>query len=299
VTGTLLEVKGLHARSFTRDGVAQAVNGLFYRYEDVGRPDGGKNVAPLIGSLIPRPSDRTAEGVLCWAGRDLLRRNRKGPEQIWGNGIGAVEPACMIPLVPVFAVLKRPKTEDIPAAQSRMVGDDLHRPASAARPGGVIARALARPSSSSFADPSALAGGAAVHVPIPEVPSGSVVPLWAALVSGLAIKGSVGGSSREGVLPRGCQKGAAGIPAVLERWSLAVRTGAGVPGSRPGAPDSRSVLPAWRAASAEREYPMSEGGDDAPILDERAGRECGPFPRAASGYGNGSCRTVESFLSQP
>lgn len=77
MTGTLLEVKRRHARSFTQGSVAKVVNGFSYRHEDVSQSDGGKSVAPLTGSLIPRPSDRTTEGVLCWAGRDLLKRHRE------------------------------------------------------------------------------------------------------------------------------------------------------------------------------------------------------------------------------
>src|SRR3954469_24113810 len=89
----LLEVRDLHVEFRTRDGVAQAVNGVDYTVDEgetlavLGESGSGKSVtAQAIMGILDVPPGRITGGQVLFKGRDLLtlkeeeRRKVRGAE---------------------------------------------------------------------------------------------------------------------------------------------------------------------------------------------------------------------------
>ena len=108
---TLLEVKGLATRFYTRDGVVHAVNGIDFSLERgetlgvVGESGCGKSVSVLsMLQLIPQPPGRIVGGEVLFDGLDLLQMSNEEIRHIRGNRIAMVFQDPMTSLDPVLTI---------------------------------------------------------------------------------------------------------------------------------------------------------------------------------------------------
>jgi oligopeptide transport system ATP-binding protein len=108
---TLLQVKDLTTRFYTRDGVVNAVNGISYNMEEgevlgvVGESGCGKSVHALsIMRLIPDPPGRIDKGEVWFDGRDLLKVSAEEMRRIRGSEIAMVFQDPMTSLNPVYTI---------------------------------------------------------------------------------------------------------------------------------------------------------------------------------------------------
>jgi oligopeptide/dipeptide ABC transporter ATP-binding protein len=107
----LLDVRDLHTRFLTDEGVARAVNGVSFRVDPgervalVGESGSGKSVTALsLMRLIDPPAGRIVRGSVLFRGRDLLRLSEREMRSIRGGEIGMIFQDPMSSLDPVFTV---------------------------------------------------------------------------------------------------------------------------------------------------------------------------------------------------
>jgi oligopeptide transport system ATP-binding protein len=107
----LLEVKGLHTKFFTVDGVVNAVNGISYCVDRgeclaiVGESGSGKTVGVLsILRLIQSPPGRIVGGQIIFKGDDLLKLSDGALRSVRGRAISIVFQDPMTSLNPVMKV---------------------------------------------------------------------------------------------------------------------------------------------------------------------------------------------------
>ena len=107
----LLEVRDLHTRFFTREGVVRAVDGVTFSVEVgktlgiVGESGCGKSVTALsIMGLIPRPPARIVEGSVNFDGRDLTKFSERQLEDVRGRQIAMIFQDPMTSLNPTLRI---------------------------------------------------------------------------------------------------------------------------------------------------------------------------------------------------
>jgi oligopeptide transport system ATP-binding protein len=107
----LLDVRNLHTRFRTSEGVIQAVDGISFTVEAgetvaiVGESGSGKSVSMLsVQRLLPPNGGRVEEGEVWFRGKDLLRLDRKAMRKINGAGIGMIFQDPMSSLNPLLSV---------------------------------------------------------------------------------------------------------------------------------------------------------------------------------------------------
>jgi oligopeptide transport system ATP-binding protein len=107
----LLDLTNLVTRFYTEDGVVHAVNGISYTLEAgetlgvVGESGCGKTVHALsILRLIPSPPGKIEDGVVQFAGRDLLKISEREMRHVRGAEIAMVFQDPMTSLNPVHTV---------------------------------------------------------------------------------------------------------------------------------------------------------------------------------------------------
>jgi len=108
---TLLEVKNLTTRFYTKDGVVKAVNGISYSLDEggtlgvVGESGCGKSVHALsIMRLIQIPPGKIERGEVLLNGRDLLKVSEAEMRHVRGAEIAMVFQDPMTSLNPVFTI---------------------------------------------------------------------------------------------------------------------------------------------------------------------------------------------------
>ncbi len=108
---TLLEIKNLHVRYETTDGVVKAVNGtnLILRQGEtlglVGETGAGKTtIAKSIMQLIPSPPGIISEGEILFDGKDILKASKREMRRIRGQEISMIFQDPMSSLNPVLTV---------------------------------------------------------------------------------------------------------------------------------------------------------------------------------------------------
>ena len=108
---TLLEVKNLTTRFYTKDGVVKAVNDISYSLEEggtlgiVGESGCGKSVHALsIMRLIQIPPGKIERGEVLLSGRDLLKVSEAEMQHVRGAEIAMVFQDPMTSLNPVFTI---------------------------------------------------------------------------------------------------------------------------------------------------------------------------------------------------
>ncbi len=108
---TLLEIKDLHVRYETADGVVKAVNGadLIVRQGKtlglVGETGAGKTtIAKSIMQLIPPQSGIIGNGEILFDGKDLIKANKREMRHIRGQDISMIFQDPMSSLNPVLTV---------------------------------------------------------------------------------------------------------------------------------------------------------------------------------------------------
>jgi oligopeptide transport system ATP-binding protein len=132
----VLDVRGLKTVFRTRGGEVHAVNDVSFAPapgELAGR--GGRKRIGQVGDddvadrpVCPRPRPKSAAARCCWAGRDLLKLDRRELRQVRGAKVGFVFQDPMTSLNPVFTVgmqimepLRKHKGLDKAAAEPRAV----------------------------------------------------------------------------------------------------------------------------------------------------------------------------------
>jgi oligopeptide transport system ATP-binding protein len=108
---SLLDVRDLEVRFFTRDGVVHAVNGVSFQLNEgetlgiVGESGSGKSVTMLsILRLIPQPPGRITRGQVLFQGVDLLKLDEADIRRIRGSKIAMVFQDPMTSLNPVLTI---------------------------------------------------------------------------------------------------------------------------------------------------------------------------------------------------
>ena len=130
---TILEVKNLKTRFYTRDGVVKAVNGISYSVNRgevtaiVGESGSGKSVGVLSAlRLIPEPPGKIESGQALLEGVDLLTLPKEELRKRRGNTIAMVFQDPMTSLNPVLTI-GRQMTESILAHQDVSRKEARHR----------------------------------------------------------------------------------------------------------------------------------------------------------------------------
>jgi oligopeptide transport system ATP-binding protein len=171
-TGPLLEVKDLHVEFRTKQGVAQAINGLNFTLEAgetlaiLGESGSGKSVtAQTIMGILDMPPGHIAGGEIRYRGQDLLAMKPEQRRRLRGVNISMIFQDALSSLNPVLPVgwqiaemfrvhqkmRRRParqraielmKRVGIPAAEQR-VGDYAHQFSGGMRQRIMIAMAIA------------------------------------------------------------------------------------------------------------------------------------------------------------
>ncbi|MGP3972955.1 ABC transporter ATP-binding protein [Streptomyces sp. 8N114] len=108
---SLLEVRDLHVEFRTRDGVAQAVNGVSYSVEAgetlavLGESGSGKSVtAQAIMGILDMPPGRITGGEIIFQGRDLLELPEEQRRKIRGSKMAMIFQDALSALNPVLTV---------------------------------------------------------------------------------------------------------------------------------------------------------------------------------------------------
>jgi len=107
----LMQIKDLHVRFHTEEGMVNAVNGVSYELDHgeilgvVGESGCGKSVHALsIMRLIQTPPGRIESGSIIFDGRDLLKLSEAEMRTVRGRDIAMVFQDPMTSLNPVFTV---------------------------------------------------------------------------------------------------------------------------------------------------------------------------------------------------
>ena len=107
--GKLLEVKNLKTYFYTDDGIAKAVDDIYYDLDKgetlglVGESGCGKSVSALsIMQLIPDPPGKIVGGQIMFKGQDIVQLGEKEMQDIRGNDIAMIFQEPMTSLNPVF-----------------------------------------------------------------------------------------------------------------------------------------------------------------------------------------------------
>lgn len=129
--GIILEVKNLHTRFYTREGVVRAVNGISYTVDDgetlaiVGESGCGKSVGVLsLLQLIQQPPGKIEQGEVFFNGEDLLKLSDEGIRQKRGRDIGMIFQDPMTSLNPVLSI-RRQMTEGL-LKHTNMTKEEAH-----------------------------------------------------------------------------------------------------------------------------------------------------------------------------
>ncbi len=108
---SLLQVKNLEVRFYTKDGEVQAVNGISYSMEQgdtlglVGESGCGKSVSTMsMLRLIPEPPGKITGGQVLFEGRDLLKLKHSEMHEIRGSQIAIIFQDPMTSLNPVMPI---------------------------------------------------------------------------------------------------------------------------------------------------------------------------------------------------
>ncbi|MBQ0867253.1 ABC transporter ATP-binding protein [Streptomyces smyrnaeus] len=108
---SLLEVRDLHVEFHTRDGVAQAVNGVSYSVEAgeslavLGESGSGKSVtAQAVMGILDMPPGRITGGRILFQGRDLLELPEEERRKIRGSKMAMIFQDALSSLNPVLTV---------------------------------------------------------------------------------------------------------------------------------------------------------------------------------------------------
>jgi len=111
VTAVLLEVRDLHVEFRTRDGIAQAVNGVSYGVDAgetlavLGESGCGKSVtAQAVMGILDMPPGRITGGEVLFQGRDLLRLGEEERRRIRGAKMAMIFQDALSALNPVLTV---------------------------------------------------------------------------------------------------------------------------------------------------------------------------------------------------
>lgn len=112
--GTILEVKNLRTRFYTREGVVKAVNGISYTVDEgeilaiVGESGCGKSVGVLsLLQLIQQPPGKVEEGEALFEGVDLLKLSDQEIRKIRGKDVSMIFQDPMTSLNPVLTVKRQ------------------------------------------------------------------------------------------------------------------------------------------------------------------------------------------------
>ncbi|MFI9628156.1 ABC transporter ATP-binding protein [Streptomyces sp. NPDC052042] len=107
----LLEVRDLHVEFHTRDGVAQAVDGVGYAVDEgetlavLGESGSGKSVtAQAVMGILDMPPGRIGGGEILFKGRDLLTLGKEERRRIRGREMAMVFQDALSSLNPVVSV---------------------------------------------------------------------------------------------------------------------------------------------------------------------------------------------------
>jgi oligopeptide transport system ATP-binding protein len=107
----VLELKNLAVQFYTQDGTVYAVNGVSYTAEAgqtlgiVGESGCGKSVSVLsVMRLIPEPPGKIVAGEIFYQGRDLLKLDKAGMQDIRGKEIAMIFQDPMTSLNPVLTI---------------------------------------------------------------------------------------------------------------------------------------------------------------------------------------------------
>ncbi|MCN9243000.1 ABC transporter ATP-binding protein [Streptomyces sp. RY43-2] len=107
----LLEVRDLHVEFRTRDGIAQAVNGVSYGVDAgetlavLGESGSGKSVtAQAVMGILDSPPGRITGGQILFQGRDLLRLKEEERRRIRGAELAMIFQDALSALNPVLTV---------------------------------------------------------------------------------------------------------------------------------------------------------------------------------------------------
>ncbi|MCD0485810.1 ABC transporter ATP-binding protein [Streptacidiphilus sp. ASG 303] len=110
-TAPLLEVRDLHVEFVTREGVAQAVNGVNYSVSAgetlavLGESGSGKSVtAQTIMGILDMPPGRIAKGEILYRGEDMLKMSTEQRRRIRGQKIAMIFQDALSSLNPVLTV---------------------------------------------------------------------------------------------------------------------------------------------------------------------------------------------------
>jgi oligopeptide transport system ATP-binding protein len=108
---SLLEIRNLTTRFYTREGVVNAVNGISYSLDEgellgiVGESGCGKSVSMLsVMRLIPDPPGKVTDGEIIFYNRDLLAISEEEMRKVRGAEIAMVFQDPMTFLNPVLTV---------------------------------------------------------------------------------------------------------------------------------------------------------------------------------------------------
>ena len=111
---TILEVKDLKTRFYTREGVVKAVNGISYTVDEgeilaiVGESGCGKSVGVLsLLQLIQQPPGKIEGGQALFEGTDLLALNDEEIRKIRGKDVSMIFQDPMTSLNPVLTVKRQ------------------------------------------------------------------------------------------------------------------------------------------------------------------------------------------------
>jgi peptide/nickel transport system ATP-binding protein len=129
----VLQIEGLQAHFFTRDGVTRAVGGVSFEVRPgetlgvVGESGCGKSVTALsILGLLPPKIGRVIGGSIKFDGRELVGLDEPEMRKIRGNRIAMIFQEPMTSLNPVFSIGEQ-------IAESAMIHQGLDREAGFAR----------------------------------------------------------------------------------------------------------------------------------------------------------------------
>src|ERR671928_586018 len=141
----LLEVKDLHVKFATEDGIVRAVDGVSFEVERgkvlgiVGESGSGKSVTALTLMGLTRDVNTRYEGEILYKGRNLLTRPEREMQDFRGNEIAMIFQDPMTSLNPVYrigdqiveAILAH---EDVDKRQAKARAVDLLRQVGIPRP---------------------------------------------------------------------------------------------------------------------------------------------------------------------
>jgi len=112
--GTILEVKNLKTRFYTREGVVKAVNGISYTVDEgeilaiVGESGCGKSVGVLsLLQLIQMPPGKVEEGEALFEGVDLLKLDDHEIRKVRGKDVSMIFQDPMTSLNPVLTIKRQ------------------------------------------------------------------------------------------------------------------------------------------------------------------------------------------------